>query len=64
MKHCSRCVHVGMTLLDPDDDDSGLYECNWNAVLPYTWRYCRREVTSAYGSDAEQCLCFQPQEEK
>jgi hypothetical protein len=66
MKHCSLCIHVGETWADPDPewDDTGLYECKWNTVLPYTWRYCRREVMGAHGSDAEQCLVFQPQEEK
>jgi hypothetical protein len=61
MKHCSRCVHVGETLCDPDIgwDDYGLYECTWDVVTPLTWQWCRRERIDARGEFAETCPCFE-----
>jgi hypothetical protein len=64
MKHCSQCVFVGETLVDPDPDmgGEGLYLCDWKVPLPVTWRYCTREVMAAEGDDAQSCPCYQPKE--
>lgn len=58
MKDCARCAYVGETVTEPEEDDEGLYFCNWKVPLPYSMRWCERERVCVKNSDAEQCPCY------
>lgn len=57
---CSRCIHVGATLVEPDEDDpDGLYLCNWMVdSLPVSMKYANRERGAVHGPDAYHCKCY------
>lgn len=38
-------------------------ECIWEPLaLPYSWRYCSREIMNVHSHNGERCPCFEKRE--